>query len=69
MKQLELFSTYQSDDATKTATVWLDGDVWGCSFYIEGKKIEDRPLPGHNEIYAENAAENFVLGILDINNQ
>jgi hypothetical protein len=33
--------------------------------YKDEKLIESRPLYEHSEIYAENAAENYVLGILN----
>ena len=33
--------------------------------YSKDKLVESRPLYDHSEVYAESAAENYVMGILN----
>ena len=40
----------------------LDG-VWGIRMWENQVWQEDRLIPGHSELYAENAAENYVLRV------
>lgn len=56
--------TFQNEIAgeKRMATVTLRNDgVWCVEKFIDGTLMERMPLPGKAEIYAENAAENFVL--------
>ena len=56
--------TYQNEIAgeKRMATVTMRNDgVWCVEKFIDGTLMERMPLPGKAEIYAENAAENFVL--------
>tara|TARA_B100001057_G_scaffold494789_1_gene592120 strand:+ start:51 stop:419 length:369 start_codon:yes stop_codon:yes gene_type:complete len=54
--------TYQ--EGNKMAQVALRNDgVWCVEKFVDNTLIERVPLEGKAEIYAENAAENFVLGI------
>jgi len=63
----EHYHTFQEGD--RTAEVWktMKGE-WATRHYDKqgGKAsvwIEDRVHTGHNEIWAENAAENWVLRV------
>jgi len=50
------------DDEKRYASVTMRNDgVWCVEKFINGTLMERMPLPGKAEIYAENAAENFVL--------
>tara|TARA_Y100000385_G_C13042058_1_gene615727 strand:- start:720 stop:1079 length:360 start_codon:yes stop_codon:yes gene_type:complete len=56
--------TYQNEIAgeKRMASVTMRNDgVWCVEKFIDGTLMERMPLPGKAEIYAENAAENFVL--------
>ena len=37
--------------------------TFGCRFYKDNCWVKDEVYPSHSEIWAENAAENYVLGI------
>jgi len=67
MSEVKIYHTFISDDKSKTATVWFNGEDWGSSFYLNGSKVEERIFCGHSESYAEDAAENYVVGILQLN--
>lgn len=65
---IEIFDTYISNDGKLKATVWYDSShgIWGCSFYVDEVWQQDQWFPDHSERYAEDAAENFVMGILKL---
>ena len=48
----------------RTATVNWDGRKYSVRMYLDGKQIKERSLQGKSERYAEDCAENYVLGIL-----
>lgn len=60
-------STFWGDDkyANRMAHVMLNEMGFYIDMFEDEKLIESRPLYEHSEIYAENAAENYVLGILN----
>ena len=45
------------------ATFNWDGRKYSVRMYQDGKQVEERDLQGHNERYAEDCAENYVLGV------
>ena len=53
------------EHSDRKANVMRDDQGFFVEFYKNEKLIETRPLYEHSEIYAENAAENFVMGILN----
>ena len=57
----EFISEYKGQD--KTAEVILNNGVWGCNFYLGNELIKTELYEGHSESYAEDAAENYTLGI------
>jgi len=57
-------SEFWSDDKSKTATIILDNGTYGVEFYENNELIEYRTFPNKSLRYAEDAAENFTLGIL-----
>ena len=59
------YSTYV--DGNLRADVIKIDNHWGCRLYKDGKVVKTEFYRGHNEMYAENAAENYVLGIKKIN--
>jgi len=60
-------STYWGDEefADRMANVMLNEMGFYVDMYKDEKLVESRPLYEHSEIYAENAAENYVMGILN----
>ena len=40
------------------------GKIYGVVMIKDGKIIEERLLKGHSERYAEDCAENFVMGVI-----
>ena len=43
--------------------IGVDPRVYGIRMYIEGNLLEMEWMPGHKVDYADDAAENFCLGI------
>lgn len=63
MKRIS-YSTYSN--AGRTAEVVKSPQGWEVDLYDTGKLLETRAVHNHSEIYAENVAENFVLGVFDV---
>ena len=51
------------ENGRKAEVIKEDG-IWGAIFYEEGAKVEQRMFKGHSEAYAESAAENWVLRVI-----
>jgi len=64
MKKYTTLNEFWSDDKSKTATIILDDNTYGVEFYENNELIEYRKFPNKSLRYAEDAAENFTLGIL-----
>jgi len=65
-KSYEL-STYWGDEEYKDrkANVMRNDEGFYVELYKGEELIEVRTLYDHSEVYAENAAENYVIGILN----
>ena len=50
-------------DANKMARVIFEGGVYGCTFFVDGAEVKQEMYPGKSEAWAEDAAENYVLGV------
>ncbi len=62
----KLLSTYTDQTlGLKAVTFITEGGTFGARFYKDGLWLVDELYEGHNEMYAENAAENYVLGIMN----
>tara|TARA_B100001113_G_scaffold237697_1_gene195423 strand:- start:518 stop:769 length:252 start_codon:yes stop_codon:yes gene_type:complete len=59
-------SSYWSDDRKRKADVGRTGNSWGVRFYEDNMWIKDEVYKDKSEVYAENAAENYVLGVKDV---
>ena len=55
------YSTYVDGDR-RADVIKLEGH-WGCRLWEEGELVKTEFYKGHSEMYAENAAENWVVGI------
>ena len=64
MMNEDKYTTYMKGDL-RSDVIKLDGH-WGCRFYVDDKVVMTEFYKGHSESYAENAAENYVLGIKEI---
>ena len=58
---------YFSEDNTRRATVHESYEGWFVEFYENDKLMERRNLFEYSEQYAEDAAENWVLNVIQIN--
>ena len=59
----KIYSEYKKDNLT--AKVIYSHDTWGITKFRDDKCIERVLFTGKSEAWAESAAENFVLGILE----
>jgi hypothetical protein len=61
---MKLISEHYDDKSIKSAKVYLDKDTY-CVEYIQNEQVVSlRYFPGHSIYMAEDAAENWVSGIL-----
>ena len=56
--------TFLSEDGSKTAKVFEAYEGHFVEFYAGDDLVERREMYEHSEEYAENAAENWVLGVI-----
>lgn len=57
--------TYMSDSLK--AQVWTTSEGhFGCRFWKDNIWLKDEIYKGHSEQYAEDAADNYVLGVKTI---
>jgi hypothetical protein len=57
-----LRSTYEQNN--RIAKIHIEDDAFVVYMYENGELKECRPLIGHSEQYAEDCAENWILGII-----
>jgi len=58
--------TLWSEDKTKSATIFLHSEnMYGVHFMRDCAIVETRYFPGKSIHYAESAAENWLIGVLD----
>lgn len=57
---------FWGDGNGRKADVGRTGDSWGVRFYKDNMWVKDEVYKGKSESYAEDAAENYVLGIKDV---
>tara|TARA_B100000900_G_scaffold115946_2_gene97586 strand:+ start:1359 stop:1589 length:231 start_codon:yes stop_codon:yes gene_type:complete len=58
----KLLSTYMQDNLKAETFVDENGN-FGARFFKDNVWLADELYKGHSEQYAENAAENFVIGV------
>jgi hypothetical protein len=61
----KLLSTYIDSNLKAMTFTTSDGD-FGVRFYKDQVWQKDEIYKGHSEEYAENAAENYVLGVKNL---
>ena len=61
---MKLISEYYSEDNIKTAKVYLDKDTYCVEYIQNGQVVSLRCFPNHSIHMAEDAAENWINGIL-----
>ena len=63
MKMLDVF-LHEFRHENRTCEVWTDEKVFFVTRHFDNKMwIKDVSHKGHNEHWAENAADNWVMGI------
>lgn len=67
MSDKVILSEYRGHEATASrhGTVIKDKQGFAVELYEFEHLVEKRPLYNHSEDYAESAAENYVLGVMD----
>jgi hypothetical protein len=67
MSDKVILSEYHGHEATASrhATVIKEKEGFAVELYEFEHLVEKRPLYNHSEDYAESAAENYVLGVMD----
>ena len=65
----EIKQVMMSEDRTRRAEIFSKNDVWHVNMIIGGQLIECRPMVSngtvHSLSYAEDAAENWCIGIIN----
>lgn len=61
-----VLSAYFSDDGKREAHVRREASGFYVDLLIDGIVVEKRTLYEYSKAYAEDCAENFVLGIFDV---
>ena len=61
----KLLSTYMQDNLKAETFIDKNGN-YGARFYKDNVWLVDELYKGHSEQYAENAAENFVIGVKNL---
>lgn len=65
----EIKQVMMSDDRSRRAEIFLKNDVWHVNMIIGGQLIECRPMVSngtvHSLSYAEDAAENWCIGLIE----
>ena len=61
-----IYHEYYGDNAydKRKAVIFKNDNTYGVVMIKDGKIIEERLLKGHSEEYAEDCAENFVVGVI-----
>ena len=61
-----IFHEYYGDGEydNRKAIIFKNNNTYGVVMIKDGKIIEERLLKGHSEEYAEDCAENFVVGVI-----
>ncbi len=62
----EVVSVTYSPDGVRKARVIVEANRFFVDFYKNEAIIESKEYTGHSISYLEDIAENYVLGILDI---
>lgn len=62
----EIASVSYSPDGVRKARVIVEANRFFVDFYKNNVMIESKEYTGHSLSYVEDVAENYVLGVLDI---
>ena len=60
---------FYSLDRKHKGEVRVDGDVYVCLFFEDNRLIGVQPCPGKSIWWARDVAENFTLGILNVDRE
>lgn len=62
----EILAQYKSSSSDRVAIVFNRSGEFVVEFLQGEEVIETRSMKGHNQRYAEDAAENWVNGVINI---
>lgn len=60
VNNIELWSTYEMPENNRRAEIWRHYNDFVVHLYEDGFKVKEADCKGHNILYAENCAENWV---------
>lgn len=63
---MRFLSEFYSTDLTKSARVYIQDERPVVEFIEAGRHVAFREYPNHSLCYAEDAAENYTMGILKL---
>ena len=66
---MELYHEFFGSDnyEERRSQVWRqEPDTWFVKFFEKDSHVADRLIVGHTERYAEDCAENWVIGVIKV---
>jgi len=61
---MKIIKTFSSDDNVKDSVIGLTDEILVVEFYEYGKRIGEIEYPNKSYHYVEDAAENWVTGVM-----
>jgi hypothetical protein len=61
---MKIIKTFSSDDNVKDSVIGLTDEILVVEFYEYGKRIGEIEYPDKSYHYVEDAAENWVTGVM-----
>jgi hypothetical protein len=59
---MKILKTFKND--TKSAVISISKEVLSCTFYENDKRIGEIEYPNNSYVYVEDAAENWITGVM-----
>ena len=59
---MKILKTFKND--TKSAVISISKEVLSCTFYENNKRIGEIEYPNNSYVYVEDAAENWITGVM-----
>lgn len=59
---MKILKTFKND--TKSAVISISKEVLSCTFYENDKRIGEIEYPNNSYVYVEDAAENWIIGVM-----
>lgn len=59
---MKILKTFKNDN--KTAVITISKEVLSCTFYENEKRVGEIEYPNNSFSYVEDAAENWIIGVM-----